>query len=223
MISSNQYYMLVGSLPAMPRHYDQAERLPISQIALQDRLRMLSESDAQIVDAILDFLVWERLPADRTDEEVFRHYLHAVNEMDHRFACELLHELMNLRTVVGSLRRRRLGLGPFPPFTPLAETIELNWKHPDFRLGARYRWIPSTEEILTSDQPFALGRTLLNYAWAYARKQSERFQFSLEAVIVYLLRWEIIYRWTNRDAAEGRDKFESLVTEAMGQYANLFE
>ena len=44
-----------------------------------------------------------------------------------------------------------------------------------------------------------------------------------EAVVLYLIRWEIVFRWTSRDAAAGQEKFERLVAEAMGQYASMFQ
>jgi hypothetical protein len=52
---------------------------------------------------------------------------------------------------------------------------------------------------------------------------ADQYQFSFEAVLLYLIRWEIVYRWTRRDAAVGQEKFERLVNEAMGEYANMFE
>ena len=50
-----------------------------------------------------------------------------------------------------------------------------------------------------------------------------RYQFTFEAVVLYLIRWDIVLRWTSRDAAAGQEKFEALVAEAMGRYADMFK
>ena len=46
MARSNLYYTLLGSLPALPAHFADAERVPISQLRLDERLRMLAHHDA---------------------------------------------------------------------------------------------------------------------------------------------------------------------------------
>jgi hypothetical protein len=39
---------------------------------------------------------------------------------------------------------------------------------------------------------------------------------------LYLARWEIIDRCTSRDAEAGRERFDNLITETLGDYANLY-
>ena len=36
----NNYYTLIGSLPALPRSFDEVERVPISRLKLIERLKM---------------------------------------------------------------------------------------------------------------------------------------------------------------------------------------
>ena len=38
MARSTTYYTLIGSLPALPRHFAEAERVPISRLRLDERL-----------------------------------------------------------------------------------------------------------------------------------------------------------------------------------------
>jgi hypothetical protein len=46
--------------------------------------------------------------------------------------------------------------------------------------------------------------------------------FSFEAVVLYIARWDIIRHWQQLQAERGRGVFETLVTEAMGEYAKLY-
>ena len=79
MRRTTRYYTLIGSLPALPTHVEQAERVPISKLQLDERLKMLEPADAAVIDEMRDFLAWERQPVERTDEEVLEHYEHFVN------------------------------------------------------------------------------------------------------------------------------------------------
>ena len=89
-------------------------------------------------------------------------------------------------------------------------------------LGTQYPWIPDVDAKLKSDAPLDLERTILDIAWQYRVRLADEYQFTFEAVMLYVTRWEIVYRWTQRDAVAGREKFEHLVAESMGEYANMF-
>jgi hypothetical protein len=215
--------MLIGSLPALPTHFADAERVPISRRALDERLKMLDPDAAKVLEQISEFLLWERQPLDRTDEEFCRHYDRIMADVQHRFARELIEQMMTRRTILSALRRRRQGLGPPAGVGWVAEHIARYWSHPDFRLSTQYPWIGEIYAQLNSDRPFELQRSLFDMAWRHMKHLSDQYHFSFEAVLLYLIRWEIVYRWTSHDAAAGHEKFEQLAADAMGEYANMFE
>jgi hypothetical protein len=64
-------------------------------------------------------------------------------------------------------------------------------------------------------------RLLFSVAWMRWRRAAALHTFSFEAVILYLARWEIIDRWTSRDASRGRRRFEQLLTETLGEHGNF--
>ena len=141
MVISNKYYMLIGSLPALPTHFEDAERLPISRLGLDDRMRMLDTDAAELLQQMADFLAWDRQPLDRTDEDVCRHYDEFMRNVQNRFARRWIDDAMTLRTIVSALRRRRLGMDAPPGVGWLAENIARHWTHPDFRLATKLPWI----------------------------------------------------------------------------------
>ena len=57
MARSTTYYTLIGSLPALPRRFEQAERVPISRLKLDERLKMLTPQDAEEVTAPVDVTI----------------------------------------------------------------------------------------------------------------------------------------------------------------------
>jgi hypothetical protein len=214
--------MLIGSLPALPFHFEGAERVPISRRCLDERLKTLDPDAAEVLKQMGDFLLWDRQPLDRTDEEFCGHYDQIMASVQHRFVRELIEQIMTRRTIISALRRRRLGLGPPAGVGWAAEHIARYWSHPDFRLAAQFPWIGQVEAQLNGDRPFEVEQTLLNIAWNHFKRLADQYQFSFEALVLYLIRWEIVYRWTSRDEAAGRERFEQLAADAMGEYAKMF-
>jgi hypothetical protein len=222
MTKSTTYYTLIGSLPALPRHFEEAERVPISSRRLDERLKMLEPRDADVIELMSKFLVWDRQPLDLTDEDVLRQYEQFIGTVDNRFARELIRTVITNRTIWVGLRCRRLGIDPPRGIAPIAGQIARHWNHPDFALGTRYPWISQVDALLMSDSPSDLYRKQLDIAWQHAKRLADQYQFTFEAVVLYLIRWELVYRWTRRSVEAGQQKFEQLVTEAMGEFSNMF-
>ena len=222
MARSTTYYTLIGSLPALPRHFEEAERVPISLLSLKERLKMLQPHDAEVVEEMTDFLAWERQPLERTDEDMVSRFNQFMATVDNRFAQQLIRRAVNVRSLVAALRCRRLNLDPPGGVDPIARRIAQGWSHPDFRLGYEYPWIAAVDAQLKSGEPHDLERTILDIAWKYTKQLADQFHFTFEAVVLYLIRWEVVYRWTKRSSTAGQEKFELLASEAMGEYANMF-
>ncbi len=223
-MSRSPYYTLIGSLPALSMRFDEAERVPISRVRLDELLKMLDDQDREVVRRLSDFLAWDRQTLDRTDQDVCRHYNLLMAETSNPFVHRIIELVMNQRTVVAALRRRRLGQGPPPGVGPWLKHIEQHWKQPDFRLASRMPWVTQVAELLTSDTPLAIEQVLLNANWKVASRLAREIDaFSFEAVLLYLLRWEIVYRWVSRDAQVGQERFQELVAQSMGSYATLYE
>lgn len=222
MARSNKYYMLIGSLPALPADFQGAEHVPISKLRLEERLRMLEPEDAEVLEHVADFLVWDRHPLDRTDDDIRRHYEWFMEEVRHGFARKMMETAMTVRTLVAAMRRRRLGQDPPTFLGRWQQKVVENWKRPDFALGAVFPWLNEVHSRLEQDPPAELNRTLLNIGWAWAKREAGEYDFSFEAVVLYLFRWEIVYRWTTRDAEAGLEQFEKLVGNAMAEHENMF-
>jgi uncharacterized coiled-coil protein SlyX len=222
MLYRTSYYTLIGSLPALPRSFEEAEHVPISWLKLEERLKMLEPRDAQVIHEMGEFLVWERQPLEQTDEEIVRHYEKFLNEVDNRFAQKVIGNVLTIRTVLAGLRCRRLQLAAPCGVAPIAAQIARNWNHPDFRLGGRFPWIAAVEKQLNSDSPFDLERQRIDIAWRQVKRLADQHFFTFEAVVLYLMRWELVSRWTQRDAEVGQKKFEKLVSDAIGDFSDMF-
>jgi hypothetical protein len=131
---------------------------------------------------------------------------------------------MDVRMIAVALRSRRRGL-PLPPvgIGQRFNHIRRHFSQPDFKLGQVFPGIPEAERLLAQGELLSLYRQyVLGVTWRYLKKRAEDYSFSFEAVVLYIARWDIMRRWQQLEAERGREIFETLVTEALGEYANLY-
>jgi hypothetical protein len=219
---SNSYHMLVASLPPLPPHFE-VDRLPITAERLQERLRMLEPDDAQEMAHMLNVLQWSREFEEARDAVVVRRYGELMHAVTNPLVREVLTGLMDVRMITTALRRRRRGMGPPPVgIGQWVEHIRSHFNQPDFALGHVFPRLPQLAPLLEQGDVLTLYRGLMGGVWAYLRKRAEDYYFSFEAVVLYVARWNIIRQWQEQEAGRGRAIFEALVTEALGEYANVY-
>lgn len=214
------YYTLVASLPHLPPHFD-VPRLPITRPGLQERLKALRPDDERVLGRLFDFLEWDRQPIDRTDEAVVQAYQHLRQSIHNPLVLQLVRHRTDIRTIVSALRRRRDGLGPPPGIGRLVEPIRRNWQHPQFNLQQKHPWIEAFAARMEAGEAVQAERILLEVTWKNWARLATDYTFSFEAVLLYLARWAILERWTTRNLDEGRERFDRLVEETLGEYAKL--
>jgi hypothetical protein len=221
-VRSNSYHMLICSLPALPPRFDAAQ-LPISREGLKGRMRMLEPEDAQEIGRMLDVLKWSSQFAEAKDSAVVRRFGELMQQIANPLVREVLAAGMDIRMVLAALRRRRQGSGPpTVGFGRWFDRIRQHFDAPDFRLGRVLPWLVPFDQLLERGDMLTLYRRVLGEAWTYMRKRAQEYDtFSFEAVALYISGWDILRSWQQLQAARGRAVFETLVTEAMGEYAEL--
>jgi hypothetical protein len=219
--------MLVSSLPQLPARYDSG-RLPVSWITVRDRLRMLEREDRRVTKQVGLYFIWDRQPLDRTDDEVIARYHELLKHTTNALVRHLIQSRTEMRLLISAVRRQRRGLGP-PAWAGKvagaeALTIQIRkyWNQPHFNLGARYRWVEAFARAYDSGDVLEAQRVVFNERWNDWTRIAERHTFSFEAIIAYLVRWEIIERWTSQNADAGRVRFANLIEETLGEYAKPF-
>jgi hypothetical protein len=223
MSRGGDYYMLMASLPAMPRRFD-AGPPPITLMRLQDRWAFVGERDRALLERVASFLLWDRQPLARSDTEVIRAYDELMAELTNPVVREIVAFRMDVRTLVAGLRRRRLGQGPPAGVGQWVDTIRRNWARPDFGLGKVLPWLPVVARLLEANDTREAERAILGVVWDHWIQLADRQDyFSFESLAVYLARRNIVMRWAHHDPARGKERFDRLVTEALGEHANLFD
>jgi hypothetical protein len=213
------YYTLIASLPPLPPHFD-VERTPISRPRLRERLKQLEAPDAETIRQLANFFRWDR-QVIRQDEDAICQQYRELMQNPQPLIREIVNHRINVRTIVAALRRRRDGLEPPTAVGDLVLPIQQRWHEPNFGLSQRYPWIEAFMEHAGAGRTEAAERTLFEFSWRIWSRMASRFNFSFEAVPLYLARWEIVDRWTSRDRDTGQARFEHLTLEALGPYADL--
>ena len=220
---SNSYHMLISSLPVLPPRLD-VERLPITFERLQGRLRMLEPEDAEEIERLLAVLRWGNQFEEPSDVAVVQRFDALMQGITNPLVRDILAYGMDVRMIAVALRCRRRGL-PLPTvgIGQWFDHIRRHFNQPDFKLGQVFPGISEAEQLLAQGDLLTLYRQyVLGATWAYLKKRAEDYYFSFEAVVLYIARWDIMRRWQQLEAERGQEIFETLVTEALGEYADIY-
>ena len=221
MSTSDPYYMLVASLPQLPQGFD-AGNLPITRASLRKRLNLLREEDRRVVNQVAGFFVWDRQPLDRTDADVIATYRHLMESVDNLLVRRIINHRINMRTIVSALRKRKFKDGRPLGVGQLTDDIRRGWNQPNLGLQNRYQWIEPFSKAMERGAVRDAQHILFSDLWKTWTRESQQYYFTFEAVILYLARWEIVDRWASQHEDQGRRRFSDLITETMGEYANLY-
>ena len=226
-MGSQSYITLLASLPPLPR-FDQAERLPITRERLRQRLSMLTPDDAQLFEHATEFLAWQRQTATRTDQEMIANF----KKMEEHIAQPKLRSIFDFpidqRTIIAALRRRFRGLPAPTSGEPwgvgrYVSHIERNWEDPHFRLSAVYHWIPQARTHLETGETLALERLLKNTLWDHVDRSVPAYEFGFSAVLVYIIKWDILDLWLSYNIEDAQVRFNELVTEVTDEQPKIFD
>jgi hypothetical protein len=214
------YYTLVASLPPLPQPFDSGP-LPITRKTLRSRLDLLEDEDREVVRHISEFFAWDRQTLESTDAEVLKTHRQLLEGVDNAVVRQIIRHRFEMRTIVAALRKKRDGEGPPDGFPPLIQLIRRNWDAPNFNLGGRYCWIDPFISANEKGKLVAAQHALFTDLWSTWTRIGQQYHFTFESILLYLARWEIVERWTSQDAARGRQRFDELIRETLGEHAEL--
>lgn len=227
MSDPNAYLMLISSLP-QPTSLFGSKQTPLSRLKLDRRLRVLTPEDAENLALIENALQWYRLPIELSEEQAIDRGRLAMSKIENETLRLILRDRLELRTCMAALRRRHRGES-----APSAETrwgygrwvrhIAANWTEQGFGLDGVFPWIREADRLLKSNDTMGLERLILGQVWTNLSRRRGEHYFDFEAVVIYVLRWNVVYRWTVHDSDAAAERFEGLVQDGLGDFTEKFE
>ena len=135
---------------------------------------------------------------------------------------------MNLRTIMAALRRRfhghaRPGLGEVWGVGGWVRHLEANWSDPHLGLSAAQPWVRDAYELLEAGESLELQRLLMGLVWDHLTRLTEQRPFSLEHILAYVFKWDILSRWLAYDEAGARQHLEELTSDAVAGHSPVFQ
>lgn len=220
---ADRYYTLMAALPAL-EPLAAEERPPCSRIHLEKLLGMLEPEDALQLAALEDLMFFDRLAFGLSDREVVEDAERLIPTIRSPLLREVAEWRLSVRTVVAALRRRHAG-GPPPErgerwgFGQWTRAIERSWSRRDFGLAGALPWVEDFAGLVERDDALELEKKLLTLVWRHLSRAAEGHHFDFEAVALYVLRWDLLRRWTSQDAVAARERFDELMEASWGRFA----
>jgi hypothetical protein len=219
---TSYYYMLITSLPRHSRQY-KIKQTPISRIQLEKRLKLLTESERNILKNLINCL-WDSWFDPKLPFQVTITKSKMLLALNIPFINELIHWFFDIRSVFVALRLRKTESKP--PANPQAcwstqwnTRLIKNWDMPDFGLKSIYPWLTVVSSKLSSqDRAPSKGDTgqafvedsLLTLIWKHLDSIEARHFYDFEALIIYLMRWNIVNYWSQFNEKIASDRIREL-------------
>lgn len=215
--------MLMASLPPHPMSLWDNKNKPVSRLHLERRLSLLNEQDKQQLSEIESILHWAKMRDENSDAEMTEEVERVMQSVTNPLSKKVIIWRMELRTIITAIRQRKLGR-EVPTknerwgYGQVVPLIRKNWQMDDFSLSHRFTWIKEANTLFETEQSVELEKLLLNLSWKHYESIGYSHYFDFEAVLIYVLRWNIINRWTQCDKEIAMRQFESLVIQGLGDF-----
>ncbi len=209
------YTMLMVSLPRHKNNLFDEEQVPLSRIQLNKRLAILSPEDTADLLKIEELLHWSHMKKE-IDQAFVSKTIESIESINNHFIKTIVIWRLELRIILAALRLRKQGLDKAPDqkilgFDYWQSAIKHNWHQVDFGLSNRLPWLTEADTLLKAHKSLELENLLFSLVWDHYHQQSFGHYFNFEAVIIYVLRWNIINQLSNRDKQLSTQRFTNLV------------
>lgn len=196
---TSQYYTVVCSLPRMNTNF-KIQETPISRLQLEKRLKLLP-IDKYTIAFTIESLIWTSWFMPHQSVSDLRKLFQSVINTQSDFLRDILRWFLDLRSVITALRMRNEKKEPPENpqeywITQWSPKLIRHWSEPDFGLKTIYPWLPKIAQDIACKDTVVVEQFLLSYIWNYLSIIETGHYFDFEAIIIYLLRWNIIHYWS---------------------------
>ncbi|MDF2181272.1 hypothetical protein [Neptuniibacter sp. CAU 1671] len=213
-----QYLTLMTALPSLPS-LEKATQLPLSRIALERRLSMLSPDDSQQL-ALIEQLYFPPLNRgwDQSDQAWVRQWQEAMDAVQSPVLLERLRYHFELRTLLAALRLRSASQGRISSFAGLGRwrgQIQRHWFEPRFGLDTLWPDAVRLCQAFEQQQSGLLEQMLNQLLWRDLWRCEQQHHFMFEAVVCFVLRWGLVERQIKNRAAPALTRFQAQTEQLM--------
>jgi len=206
----SSYYTLITALPWLP-DFEQCKQMPLSRIALDQRLTMLDSFDQQqlsLVEAL--YFPDNAYLQGNTDQQLvtlWRQQADKVVSDILRQRINFSHELM---AIIAAFRSRAAGMENPELFHGLGRwlpRIRKHWFEPGFGLEEFFPPLRKITNAQAKENPALLEQALNQLLWRDLVRTEREAHFSFESVVCFVLRWNIAARHLQQNGDKALQQF----------------
>ncbi len=210
-----KYTLLVSSLPIHKTLLFDEKQTPLSRIQLNKRLKLLDKNDAADLLKIEQLLHWSHIKED-INQTFVNKTMGSIESLSNNFIKNIIIWRLEIRIILAALRMRHQGQNTPPVknifgFDYWYFMMTKYWHEPDLGLGKQLSWVAEANKLLTENKNLQLEKFLFGVVWDHYQQLSLGHYFNFEAVIIYVLRWDIIDRWNSYDNEIAAQRFNDLI------------
>lgn len=223
--TNSRYLTLMASMPPLRAPFV-ARQLPISRLRLDARLGLLEEDDARLLRRIEAVMEWERIDMGSEDADIVAEVGALMAALHSESLRTVIRDRFELRSVLAAMRRRRRN-EPAPAFKAswgygrFTEQIRRNWNRPHFGLRRSMHWLGEVAELHDAADTLNLERSITRIEWQSLTREAHEHEFDFDAVVLYVLRYNLVARWLGYSVPEARARFDALVAAGLGEHRPL--
>lgn len=225
-MADQRYVTLMTSLPYHGTLFG-ARQTPLSRFQLDKRLAWLEPDDAATLATIETLLRWGRNLLADTDAQFLERAKDVMESLDNELLADYVTTRLETRTLIAALRKRALGhAAPQSSekwgYGRWLRVMQNHWNEPDLGLGHVYPWVPDAERLIRNTDTLNLQRLFMGMSWNYLARYGSGHYFDFEAVAVYVLKWDLVDRWTRYNEEQARQRIIGLAEAGLGDYQRIY-
>ena len=210
------YYTLVTALPDLPP-LAKCKQLPISRIALERRLTMLSDEDHQqlkLAENLFRFTSDEQTYL--SDQKRVYQWQSQLQQIHSEPVRHCLMQRLEWQSILAALRQRQQpehGPEQFYGFGRWVTRIRQHWHEPAFGLETALPLLAELQPLMQKGAAGEVEQQINHWLWQQLLRTERSHHFSLETVICFVLRWGLAEKQIQNDADKALAAFESMAEE----------
>ncbi len=210
-------------MTSLPRHDRQfkVKQTPISRIQLAKRLKLLPEPEQTYLEQLVN-VVWDSwfsldLPLSETLKRA-----KPLLALNNPFINDIIYWFFDIRSLFVALRLHKTQAQP--PSKPqdywhtrFSKRLIANWSQADFGLKHVYPWLSDVIEKISNNEPDDVEDILLTQVWHHLNAIETRHFFDFEALIIYVIRWNVVNHWSQFNETKAHQRIIALSNQIISE------
>lgn len=220
------YYTLMTSLPRHSRQF-KVKQTPISRIQLEKRLKLLTAAERTVLNNLID-VVWNSWfsPHSSISETIAK--AKPLFALHNDFIDAIIYWFFDVRSLFVALRLRKIQQSlPSNPqdywHTRWSLRLIANWNQPDFGLKYIYPWLANILIKMKNAETDEVEDLLLSQIWKHFNTIETGHVFDFEALIIYVLRWNVVNYWSQFNETTARERIITLSLQTLADKQKIKE